>query len=55
MRASRARLVATADAERKKLERNLHDGAQQRLVSISISLRLAQAKLAVGARATPAR
>jgi PAS domain S-box-containing protein len=45
IRASRARLVATADAERKKLERNLHDGAQQRLVSISISLRLAQAKL----------
>jgi signal transduction histidine kinase len=45
VRASRARLVATADAERKKLERNLHDGAQQRLVSISISLRLAQAKL----------
>ena len=45
VRASRARLVATADDERKKLERNLHDGAQQRLVSISISLRLAQAKL----------
>jgi len=45
VRASRARLVATADAERKKLERNLHDGAQQRLVSVSISLRLAQAKL----------
>ena len=48
VRASRARLVATADAERKKLERNLHDGAQQRLVSISISLRLAQAKLQIG-------
>jgi PAS domain S-box-containing protein len=46
IRASRARLVAAADAERKKLERNLHDGAQQRLVSISIALRLAQAKLA---------
>ncbi|MDX6476717.1 MAG: hypothetical protein QOH95_2228, partial [Gaiellaceae bacterium] len=46
VRASRARLVAAADDERKKLERNLHDGAQQRLVAISISLRLAQAKLA---------
>jgi PAS domain S-box-containing protein len=45
VRASRARLVAAADAERKKLERNLHDGAQQRLVSISIALRLAHAKL----------
>jgi signal transduction histidine kinase len=46
LRASRVRLVAAADEERKKLERNLHDGAQQRLVSISIALRLAQAKLA---------
>jgi PAS domain S-box-containing protein len=45
VRASRARLVAAADAERKNLERNLHDGAQQRLVSISIGLRLAQARL----------
>jgi PAS domain S-box-containing protein len=45
IRASRARLVVAADDERKKLERNLHDGAQQRLVAISISLRLAQAKL----------
>ena len=47
IRASRARLVAAADAERKKLERNLHDGAQQRLVSISIALRLAHAKISV--------
>ena len=45
VRASRARLVAAADAERKNLERNLHDGAQQRLVSISIALRLAHARL----------
>ena len=44
VRESRARLVAAADEER-KLERNLHDGAQQRLVSLSLSLRLAQAKL----------
>lgn len=41
MRASRARIVRAADEARQKLERNLHDGAQQRLVSVSISLRLA--------------
>jgi PAS domain S-box-containing protein len=46
LRASRARLVEAGDAERRRLERNLHDGAQQRLVSISLALRLAQAKLA---------
>ena len=43
--ASRARLVTAGDEERRRLERNLHDGAQQRLVSLSLSLRLAQAKL----------
>ena len=42
---SRARIVAAGDEARQKLERNLHDGAQQRLVSISLSLRLAQAQL----------
>jgi signal transduction histidine kinase len=44
--ASRARLVSAGDEERRRLERNLHDGAQQRLVSLSLSLRLAQGKLA---------
>jgi signal transduction histidine kinase len=44
-RASRARIVAAADAERQRIERNLHDGAQQRLVSLSLALRLAQARL----------
>jgi signal transduction histidine kinase len=43
--ASRARLVSAGDEARRRLERNLHDGAQQRLVSVSVSLRLAQAKL----------
>ena len=43
--ASRARLVSAGDEERRRLERNLHDGAQQRLVSVSVSLRLARAKL----------
>ncbi len=46
LRLSRSRIVAAADQERRRLERNLHDGAQQRLVSLSLSLRLAQAKLA---------
>ena len=45
VRESRRRLVEAADAERQRLERNLHDGAQQRLVSLSLSLRLAQARL----------
>lgn len=44
--ASRARLLSTADKERRRLERNLHDGAQQRLVSLSLRLRRAQAMLA---------
>src|SRR3954451_4422373 len=39
--ASRARIVAAGDAERRRLERNLHDGAQQRLVSLALMLRLA--------------
>jgi PAS domain S-box-containing protein len=45
LEASRARLVAAGDEARRKLERNLHDGAQQRLVSLSLSLRLAQSTL----------
>ena len=43
---SRARIVEAASAERRRLERNLHDGAQQRLVSLSLFLRLAQGKVA---------
>jgi signal transduction histidine kinase len=45
LRASRARIVETADETRRRLERNLHDGAQQRLVSVAVSLRLATATL----------
>ena len=45
VRASRMRIVEAGDAARRRLERNLHDGAQQRLVSLSLSLRLAQSKL----------
>jgi PAS domain S-box-containing protein len=43
--ASRARLVEAGDAERRRLERNLHDGAQQRLQALSLTLRLARARL----------
>jgi signal transduction histidine kinase len=43
--ASRARIVQAGDAERRRLERNLHDGAQQRLVTHSLSLRLALSKI----------
>jgi PAS domain S-box-containing protein len=45
LEASRQRIVAAGDDARRKLERNLHDGAQQRLVSISLSLRLAQSQV----------
>jgi PAS domain S-box-containing protein len=43
--ASRARIVEAGDEARQQLERNLHDGAQQRLVALSLSLRLAQSKV----------
>jgi signal transduction histidine kinase len=43
--ASRARIVTTADATRRRIERDLHDGAQQQLVSLALVLRAAQATL----------
>jgi signal transduction histidine kinase len=43
--ASRARIVGAGDAERRRLERNLHDGAQQRLVSLALQLRLTQSAI----------
>jgi len=43
--ASRARIVEAGDAERRRLERNLHDGAQQRLVSVALDLRVVEALL----------
>ena len=51
VRASRARLVAATDVERRRLERNLHDGAQQRLVTLSVALGLAASR---GDAANPA-
>jgi PAS domain S-box-containing protein len=44
--ASRARLVKVGDEQRRRLERNLHDGAQQSLVSVALKLRLARTRLA---------
>ncbi|HEY2936392.1 MAG TPA: histidine kinase [Gaiellaceae bacterium] len=51
VRESRARIASAADAERRRIERNLHDGAQQRLVALALNLLVEQRKLA--ARGTP--
>jgi signal transduction histidine kinase len=46
LRGSRQRIIEAADAERRRLERDLHDGAQQRMVAVAVTLGLAQAQLA---------
>jgi signal transduction histidine kinase len=46
--ASRARIAATADETRRRIERDLHDGAQQRLVALALQLRAAQAAVPAG-------
>jgi signal transduction histidine kinase len=46
LRRSRARIVEAGLAERRRLERNLHDGAQQRLVALSLALRMAERQIA---------
>jgi signal transduction histidine kinase len=51
LRASRARIVETGDAERRRLERDLHDGAQQRIVGLALALQLLKSQL--GAVADP--
>jgi signal transduction histidine kinase len=48
LRASRARIVETGDAARRRLERNLHDGAQQRLLAVLFELRLARTRAQAG-------
>jgi signal transduction histidine kinase len=45
VRASRTRIVEAADSERRRMERDLHDGAQTRLVSLSLALQAAESKL----------
>jgi signal transduction histidine kinase len=48
LRSSQARIIAAADSERRRLERDLHDGAQQRLVAVALQLRMARDRLARG-------
>ena len=48
LRTSQARIIAAADAERRRLERDLHDGAQQRLVAVALNLRVASERLKRG-------
>ena len=49
LRASRKRIVSAGDEERRRLERDLHDGAQQRLLSLGLALQLARGKLGADA------
>lgn len=49
VRASRARIVEAGDRERQRVERNLHDGAQQRLVGLALTLRLLRSRADAGA------
>jgi signal transduction histidine kinase len=55
VRASRTRIVAAADAERRRIERNLHDGAQQRLVALSVALGLEASRADEGAAGSLSR
>jgi signal transduction histidine kinase len=48
LRDARARIIEAADAERRRIERDLHDGAQQRLVALSLNLRMAEKRAAEG-------
>jgi signal transduction histidine kinase len=45
---ARSRIIAAADAERRRIERDLHDGAQQRLVALALNLRMAEQRAASG-------
>ncbi len=51
LQASRARLVEATESERRRIERDLHDGTQQRLVAVALTLGLAESKLAEGRQA----
>ena len=53
LRASRARIVAVGDEERRRLERDLHDGAQQRLLGVGLALQLLRPRLSAPADAEP--
>jgi signal transduction histidine kinase len=45
---ARSRIIAAADAERRRIERDLHDGAQQRLVALALNLRMAEQRVGSG-------
>ena len=45
LRDARQRILTAADEERRRIERDLHDGAQQRLVAVTLTLRLAQSRI----------
>src|SRR5512132_2310904 len=45
LRDARQRIIAAADAERRRIERDLHDGAQQRLVAVALTLGVAESQL----------
>jgi signal transduction histidine kinase len=45
LRTARQRIIAAADAERRRIERDLHDGAQQRLVAVTVTLGVAQSRI----------
>jgi signal transduction histidine kinase len=53
LRDARARIIAAGDAERRRIERDLHDGAQQRLVALSLTLGLAESRLSDPEAAAP--
>ena len=55
LRSSRQRVVAVADAERRRLERNIHDGAQQHLLALAINLALTRRLLATDPEQVPSR
>jgi signal transduction histidine kinase len=48
LESARSRIIAAADAERRRIERDLHDGAQQRLVALSLTLRMAETRAEQG-------
>ena len=54
VQASRARIVEAGYRERRRVERDLHDGAQQRLLSVALALRMAQREVEAGSQAAPA-
>ena len=54
LRSARQRIIAAADEERRRIERDLHDGAQQRLVSVTLTLGLAEARIATDPQAAAA-